>query len=89
MNPGKQDATRVHRYFTVLGERRKGCSLVDLCIPKLLERTNAVADYVRSLWFVDANDCSNVISDVGRGEVSDKLLGRREQGAETCAHNRA
>ena len=30
--------------------------LVDLCMPKLLERTNAVADYVRSLWSVNAND---------------------------------
>ena len=65
---------------------------MDLCIPKLPEGTNAAADYERPLWYADANDSSNMISDIGRGEVSNELLaayGDKEQRAETCALNRA
>ena len=40
----------------ILKPQCQGCSLVDLCMPKLLERTNAVADYVRSLWSVEEQD---------------------------------
>lgn len=38
----------------VLKPQCQGCSLVELCLPKVLVRTNAVAAYVRSLWSVSA-----------------------------------
>ena len=34
----------------VLKPQCQGCSLVEICLPKVLEQTDAVRAYVRSLW---------------------------------------
>ena len=55
----EQTAKRLHDLIAagvtpppILKPQCQGCSLVELCMPKLLERKNGVADYVRSLWYV-------------------------------------
>ena len=41
-----------------------GCSLVEVCLPKVLVKTNTVSDYVESLWTVSSETDRDHLSDV-------------------------
>ena len=55
----EQAALRLHELIAsgvtpppVLKPQCQGCSLVEICMPKALEQTRTVSDYMRSLWLI-------------------------------------